>query len=268
MFRKLALTALVAMALTSGAATAEEDEAGVTNYRFSFDGPFGAYDQNQLQRGLQIFTEACAACHGLRYVPIRTLSSVDGPGIDEAQIRAYIDQNFIEVWDEDLRDYRAAVPNDNFPENDAVGAPDLSMMAKARAGFHGPYGLAINQFLFGIGGPEYIASFLNGFNGEDEQVAGTYLYGNDIMYGGLTSMPPPLFDGQVEFADGSPNDVESMAQDVAAFLMWAAEPEMMARKRMGFTAVILLGLLSVLLYLTNKRIWAPIKRRAKDGTAE
>ena len=268
MFRKLALTALVAVALTSGAATAEEDEGSVTNYRFSFDGPFGSYDQNQLQRGLQIFTESCSACHGLRYVPIRTLSDEDGPGLEPAEVRAYIDQNFIEVWDEDLRDYRAAVPNDNFPANDAAGAPDLSMMAKARAGFHGPYGLAINQFLFGIGGPEYIASFLTGYNDEDEEVAGSYLYGNDIFYGGLTAMSPPLFDGLVEFNDGSPNDVESMAQDVAAFLMWAAEPEMMARKRMGFTAVILLGLLAVLLYLTNKRLWAPIKRRAKSGSAE
>ena len=135
MFRKLALTALAAMAFTGGAATAE-----VTNYRFSFDGPFGTYDQNQLQRGLQVFTEVCSACHGLRYVPIRSLSSADGPGIEPDQIRAYIDQNFIEVWDEDLRDYRTAIPNDNFPENEAAGAPDLSMMAKARAGFHGPYG--------------------------------------------------------------------------------------------------------------------------------
>jgi ubiquinol-cytochrome c reductase cytochrome c1 subunit len=69
----------------------------------------------------------------------------------------------------------------------------------------------------------------------------------------------------VEFNDGHPNDVHHMAEDVAAFLMWAAEPEMMARKRMGFTAVILLILLSTLLYLTNKRLWAPVKRAAKDS---
>ena len=56
-----------------------------------------------------------------------------------------------------------------------------------------------------------------------------------------------------------------MAEDVAAFLMWTAEPQLMARKRMGFTAVILLIILSTLLYLTNKRLWAPVKRAAKEG---
>ncbi len=263
MFKKLALTALTAVALSAGAAVAAGDESHVTNYSFSFEGPFGAFDQNQLQRGLQIYTEVCSACHGMRYVPIRTLSDESGPGIPTDQVRAYIEQNFIEVWDADLRDYRAATPNDNFPMNDGVGAPDLSMMAKARAGFHGPYGLGINQFLFGMGGPEYIASLLSGYNDHDEEMAGTFLYGNDTFPGGLISMAPPLYDGQVEFNDGSPNDVEHMAQDVAAFLMWAAEPQMMARKQMGFTAVLLLGLLSVLLYLTNKRIWAPIKRAIK-----
>ena len=266
MFRKLALTALTAVALAGTPALAAGEGGGhVENIRFSFDGPFGTFDQNQLQRGLQVYTEVCAACHGLRYVPIRTLSDEDGPGIPPDQVRAYIEQNFIEVWDEDLRDYRPATPNDNFPANDAAGAPDLSLMAKARAGFHGPYGLGINQFLFGMGGPEYIAALLSGYNGHDEEMAGTYLYGNDIFPGGLISMAPPLYDGAVEFNDGHANDVHHMAEDVAAFLMWTAEPQLMARKRMGFTAVILLIILSTLLYLTNKRLWAPVKRAPKEG---
>lgn len=266
MFRKLALTALTAVALAGTPALAAGEGGGhVENIRFSFDGPFGTFDQNQLQRGLQVYTEVCSACHGLRYVPIRTLSDEDGPGIPPDQVRAYIEQNFIEVWDEDLRDYRAATPNDNFPANDAAGAPDLSLMAKARAGFHGPYGLGINQFLFGMGGPEYIAALLSGYNGHDEEMAGTYLYGNDIFPGGLISMAPPLYDGAVEFNDGHANDVHHMAEDVAAFLMWTAEPQLMARKRMGFTAVILLIILSTLLYLTNKRLWVPVKRAAKEG---
>ena len=33
-------------------------------------------------------------------------------------------------------------------------------------------------------------------------------------------------------------------------------------------AIILLGLLSTLIYLTNKRIWAPVKARAKGTPAE
>ena len=76
-------------------------------------------------------------------------------------------------------------------------------------------------------------------------------------------MAQPLYDEQVIYQDGSPNDLDSMAQDVAAFLMWTAAPQMMARKRMGFIAITMLGLMTVLLYLTNKRLWAPIKAAAK-----
>ena len=52
-----------------------------------------------------------------------------------------------------------------------------------------------------------------------------------------------------------------MSEDVAAFLMWAAEPKMMARKSAGLTAVLFLLLLTVLLWFTNKKIWAPHKGR-------
>ena len=133
------------------------------------------------------------------------------------------------------------------------------MMAKARAGFHGPYGLGINQMFKGMGGAEYIASLLAGYTGEEKEEAGTTFYENTAFPGGWISMAPPLSDEQVEFADGHANDVEAMSQDVAAFLMWTAEPKMMARKQAGFVGVLFLTLLSVMLYLTNKRLWAPHK---------
>ena len=116
-----------------------------------------------------------------------------------------------------------------------------------------------------IGGPEYIASLLTGYTGEEKGEAGTTFYENHTFPSGWIAMAPPLADGQVTFADGAPNDVRAMAQDVAAFLMWAAEPKMMQRKTAGWTAVIFLALLAVLLYLTNKRIWAPVKKAAKDA---
>ena len=63
----------------------------------------------------------------------------------------------------------------------------------------------------------------------------------------------------VEYADGHANDIYHIAEDVSAFLMWTAEPKMMARKQAGFVGVVFLTILSVLLYMVNKRIWAPIK---------
>jgi ubiquinol-cytochrome c reductase cytochrome c1 subunit len=142
------------------------------------------------------------------------------------------------------------------------------MMAKARAGFHGPYGLGINQFINGIGGPEYIASLLTGYTGEEKEEAGVILYENTAFPSGWIGMAPPLGDEYVEYQDGHANDLHHLSQDVAAFLMWTAEPKMMARKQTGFAAVTILLLLTVLLYLTNKRIWAPVKRSAKGYPAE
>ncbi|MWD29609.1 cytochrome c1 [Aquicoccus sp. SCR17] len=258
MFKKLALTAATALTLAAGGAFAAGEEGHVEDFDFSFEGPFGSYDQMQLQRGLQVYTEICSSCHGLQYVPLRTLSDEGGPGLPEDQVRAYAQQNF-QVFDAEEDDFRAATPTDHFPANDSVGAPDLSLMAKSRAGFHGPHGTGINQIIYGMGGPEYIASILTGYTGEELEQAGTVLYENHAFPSGYIGMPPPLAEGQVEYQDGTEASVEQMAKDVSAFLMWAAEPKMMARKSVGFVGVLFLVVLSVLLYLTNKRIWAPLK---------
>jgi ubiquinol-cytochrome c reductase cytochrome c1 subunit len=133
-------------------------------------------------------------------------------------------------------------------------------MAKARAGFHGPAGTGISQLINGMGGPEYIASLLAGYTGEEKEEAGTILYENTAFPGGWISMAPPLYGDDVEFADeDASTELEDIAQDVSAFLMWTAEPKMMARKQAGLTGLIFLSVLSVLLYLTNKRLWAAAK---------
>lgn len=263
MFRKLTLAAALAPLLALAAPAAFAAEGGhVENFSFSFEGPFGRYDQLQLQRGLKIYTEVCAACHGMKFVPIRSIGDAAGPGIPEDQVRAYAAT--MTIVDPDTGEERPRVPTDHFPPHQLPNAPDLSLMAKARAGFHGPYGTGLSQLFNGIGGPEYIASLLTGYTGEEVEQAGSVFYENHTFPGGLIAMAPPLADGQVEFDDGAPNDTRAMAQDVAAFLMWAAEPKMMARKTAGLTAVSFLAVLTVLLYLTNKRIWAPVKKQAKE----
>lgn len=250
------IAALAAATLTGGAAIAAE-EAHVTDYSFSFEGPFGRFDQAQLQRGLQIYSEVCSACHGLKFLPYRELAEEGGPSLPEDQMRAFAAQH--SVTDAETGEDRPAIPSDHFAPSNDPNAPDLTLMAKARAGFHGPIGLGINQLLHGIGGPEYIATLLHGYTGETREEAGATLYENHAFPGGWISMPPPISDDQVTYEDGTPATVEQMSQDVAAFLMWSAEPKMMARKEAGLTAVLFLAGLTVLLWFTNKKIWAPHK---------
>lgn len=129
MFRKLTLTAAVAMGLASGSAYAAGSEAHVEDFDFSFEGPFGSYDTNQLQRGLQVYTEICSACHGLKFVSFRNLADEGGPHLPEDQMRAYAE--FYDVFDETLfdgeGDFRTATPADRFPESSLSSAPDLSL---------------------------------------------------------------------------------------------------------------------------------------------
>ncbi|MBL9054293.1 MAG: cytochrome c1 [Tabrizicola sp.] len=257
MFRKIALTAASVLAFGAAAFAETGHEQHIEDVDFAHEGPFGAFDQFQLQRGLQVFTDVCAGCHGLKYVPIRTLSDAGGPGIPEDQVRAYAKQFF--VIDKETGEEREAKPSDNFPANTGAGAPDLSLMAKSRAGFHGPYGTGMSQLFNGMGGPEYIVSILTGYTGETKEEFGETYYANTAFPGGWIKMAPPLEDGTVTFNPEHDNSVHHLAEDVASFLMWAAEPQMMARKHAGFVAVIFLALLSTLLYLTNKRLWAGIK---------
>lgn len=259
MFRKIALVAVSALSLTVGGAQAAGEGGHVEDIDFAHEGPFGRFDQFQLQRGLQVYTEVCSGCHGLKYVPIRTLADEGGPMLPEDQVRAYAKQ--FTVTDKETGEDREGLPTDNFPANTAAGAPDLSMMAKARAGFHGPYGTGISQLINGMGGPEYIYSVLTGYTGEEKEEFGSYFYENTAFPGGWIAMAPPLSDDQVTYADGHPATVHHMAEDVTSFLMWAAEPKLMDRREAGFVSVIFLAILASLLYLTNKRLWAGVKGR-------
>ena len=278
MFRKTGIAALAALSLSTGGALAAGAEGHVEDVAFSFEGPFGTFDQVQLQRGLKIYTEVCSACHGMKYVPLRTLADEGGPNLPADQMRAYA-QRF-EVYDEEIEDYRPAKPTDHFPAVTSAGAPDLSLMAKKRAGFHGPYGTGISQLFNGMGGPEYIYSLMTGYQDPPdcapEDMTGSYNiaftaggfpeeckdeHGHHTVPGSWIAMGQPLWGDDVEFDDGTEARLEQEAEDVATFLMWAAEPKMMARQTAGLTGVIFLTVLSVLLYLTNKRIWVPVKHR-------
>jgi ubiquinol-cytochrome c reductase cytochrome c1 subunit len=277
MFSKFALAAVSALTLTAGSAFAAGEAANIPDVAFAHEGPFGRFDQFQLQRGLQVYTEVCASCHGLKYVPIRTLSDASGPGLPEDQVRAYARQ--FTVVDADTGEDRDGVPTDHFPVSGMENAPDLSLMAKSRAGFSGPYNLGLNQLFRGMGGAEKIHAILIGYEeppacAADFESDGYYNRyftkgaipdackdeaGHSTIEGSWIAMPPPLSDDLVTYADGTVATVDQMAMDVSSFLMWAAEPKLMERRNAGFVSVIFLAFLATLLFLTNKRLWAGVK---------
>jgi ubiquinol-cytochrome c reductase cytochrome c1 subunit len=220
---------------------------------YSTDGPFGHFDRQQLQRGFQVYKEVCAACHSLQYVAFRNLREL---GYSEAEVRAIADQWQIQVPSINPQTgeaaTRKAIPADHFPSpfpnetaaraaNNNALPPDLTLMAKAREG-----------------GAAYIESLITGYRTAPAgyQVPPNLHY-NPYFANLNIAMPPPLTaDGQVTFADGSPNDRAHMAHDVAAFLTWAAEPNHDSRQDMGKVALLFLLFATVLAYMAYQNVWA------------
>jgi ubiquinol-cytochrome c reductase cytochrome b/c1 subunit len=82
---------------------------------------------------------------------------------------------------------------------------------------------------------------------------------NKYFPGHAIAMPKPISDGQVQYTDGTPQTVDQYGRDVAAFLMWAAEPKLDERKRLGFQVMIYLIVLAGLLYFTKKKLWHEVE---------
>ncbi|MBK8771225.1 MAG: cytochrome c1 [Rhizobiales bacterium] len=265
--KKLASLALAGLLLASGSAIAAEGQKTAKGISFSFEGPFGTFDRQQLQRGYKVYKEVCANCHSARFVKFRNLS--EGGIFNEEQVKALAATYTVkdgpdasgEMFD------RPGLPSDAFPSpfpnaeaaksaNGGAAPPDLSLLTKSRPGWFGTF----NQLWNGIGGPQYVYSVLTGYETPEgelaaEQPEGKY-YNPYFGAGHWIGMPPPLADGQVTFDDGAPNTVDAMARDVSAFLTWTAEPKMEDRKQTGFMVLLYLAALTAMLYLVKKKIWA------------
>jgi ubiquinol-cytochrome c reductase cytochrome b/c1 subunit len=262
---------LAALLLGFGARTGSAQEADAPpRQKWSFSGPFGTYDPAQLQRGFKIYREVCSTCHSLKLLAFRNLADPGGPGFTDAQAATIAATFQVNDGpnDEGQMFQRSGKIADYFPPpfaNDqaaraALGGklpPDMSDLAKARS-----YEWGFPQFIFDAflmyqeDGPDYIHAILNGYTdspaGFTLPPGGQY---NKYFPGGAIGMPKPLSDGQVEYTDGTPTTVDQYGRDVAAFLMWAAEPTLDARKRLGFQVMVFLIVFTGLLYFTKKKVW-------------
>jgi cytochrome c1 len=267
----LTLAGSLAAAAAAPAMAQEHDTPQPPRLKWSFAGPFGKFDEAQLQRGFKIYREVCANCHSMDMLSFRNLSDPGGPGFSEAQAAAVAAEYKIKDTDDKGDSIeRAGRPADHFPAPFAnelaaqtahgVAPPDMSVLAKART-----YERGFPWFVFDMvtqyqeQGPDYIAALLKGYEEAPKDFTvpsgGNY---NKYFPGHVIAMPPPLQAGQVTFDDGSPATLEQYSKDIAAFLMWAAEPHLMARKRIGFQVMIFLIVLAGLLYFTKKKVWSDV----------
>ncbi|HST92090.1 MAG TPA: cytochrome c1 [Brevundimonas sp.] len=276
--KKTLVLIAAAAGLAFGGTQAVAAEGGAHALRdggFSFEGPFGAFHQGQLQRGYKVYREVCASCHSMNLMHFRTLAEPGGPFYDEHQVNA-AENRFVKVLaaEAQIADIdtetgeammRDGVPADRFPNpypnataaaaaNGGAAPPDLSVMAKARHG-----------------GANYIYSLLMGYTAPpagleirpgqyyNEYMAGDLTPfmpdGAHVPPGGFIAMPDPLRAGQVTYDDGSVASKDQMAKDVAAYIAWASDPRQVQRKQTGVGVLIFLLLFAGVTYLSYRRIW-------------
>ena len=253
-FLKIIAIFFIFCSFSSYSNSAEKVEYLKTDW--SFKGLFGKFDRGSLQRGYQVYTEVCAACHSMKYLSYRNLAEKGGPEFSEAEVKA-IAASF-EVTDGPNSDgdmfTRPGKLSDKFVKpyenvkaaeaaNGGAYPPDMSVLVKARGG-----------------GVDYIYSLLQGYENPPSGVTlDDGVHYNKYMYGNKIKMAAPLSDDLIEYGDGTKASVEQMSKDVTTFLMWAAEPHLEARHQMGFKAIVYLIILTTLVYFSMKKIWSRVK---------
>ena len=246
------------------AATAEHEfHLHPKEVSFASDGPFGKFDNQQLQRGFQVYKEVCSACHSLHHVAFRDLKDL---GFTDPEVKAIAKGWATEVPtinpDTGEPATRKNIPSDRFPSpfaneiaaraaNGNANPPDLSLMTKARHD-----------------GPAYVYSLLTGYEPQSAEMLKEFpdvktpagLHANPYFATMNIAMPPPLTsEGQVTYVDGTKPTVDQMAKDVSAFLVWTAEPNLTARHTAGFAAVIFLLIFCFLAWGAYQNVWRDVK---------
>ncbi|MEO6014831.1 MAG: cytochrome c1 [Devosia sp.] len=269
--------ALIGLGLAGPVVAQEHGGAEIEKQHWSFAGLFGTYDENQLQRGFQVFREVCANCHSANLLAFRNLEEEGGPSFSEAQVKALAAE--YEVLDVGVEGgKRKALPSDHWPApfpnelearaaNGGALPPDMSVLAKAR-GVEDPFpNWVFNYFTtYSEGGPDYIHALLNGY--EETPPEGFQLpegkHYNHVFPGHAIGMPPPLTDGQIAYAAAEgetavPLTVEQYSADVTSFLMWLAEPHLNEHKAAGFRVLSFLLLFAALMWFVKQRIWRNVE---------
>ncbi len=269
--KKLTSLLIAGLIAFTGSAFAAEGAKPAKPISFSFEGPFGTFDKAQLQRGYKVYKEVCSSCHTMNLVAFRNLAEHGGPGFTAEQVKALAATFTVKDGPDSEGNMfdRPGLASDRFPApfanaaaaaaaNGGAEPPDLSLITKAREGWHGTF----NQLINGIGGPQYVYSLLTGYEEASEEIKKEMPEGKHYnpyyKSGHFISMSPPLVDGQVTFDDGAPNKIDDMARDVSAFMAWTAEPKMEERKQLGFMVVIFLSILAGLMFLVKKKIWRDV----------
>lgn len=209
-------------------------------------------DKASLQRGAGLFMNYCAGCHSLamhRYS--RIAEDLD---LRPEQVEEHLMAGDAKIGENILTGMSAADGNAWFGK----AAPDLSLIARARAG-----------------GPDYVFTYLKGFYIDEDRPIG---WNNTVFPG--ASMPNVLWELQgiqrpvyeqghdgmshvtrLELASPGRLDArgfDEAARDISAFLQYVAEPAALKRESIGVWVVLFLAFFTFVAYLLKVEYWRDV----------
>ena len=237
---------------TSNLFAAESSTKSLPQHEWSFEGITGTFDRGALQRGYQVYSEVCSGCHSMKLLYYRDLIDI---GFSEDQVKAIASEFTVidgpndegEMFERDARPADRFVSpylNDNEARANNNGAypPDLSVITKAKKD-----------------GANYIYNLLLGYKDPPADMeVGEGMYYNIYMAGNQIAMPQPIYDESVDYADGTNNSAEQIAEDLVVFLTWAAEPELEERKNLGIKVILFFIILGFIIFLAKNRLWREV----------
>ncbi len=237
---------------SSGVLSAETSSKSLPQHEWSFQGITGTFDRAALQRGYQVYSEVCSGCHSMKLLYYRDLIDI---GFSEAQVKIIASDYTVldgpndegEMFERDARPADRFVSpylNDNEARANNNGAypPDLSVITKAKKD-----------------GANYIYNLMLGYKDPPTDLnLSEGMYYNIWMEGKQIAMPQPLYDESVDYADGTSNNVEQLAEDLVVFLTWAAEPELEIRKNLGIKVILFFIILGFIVFLAKNRLWRDV----------
>ena len=237
---------------TSNLFAAESSKKSLPQHEWSFEGITGTFDRGALQRGYQVYSEVCSGCHSMKLLYYRDLIDI---GFSEDQVKAIASEFTVidgpndegEMFERDARPADRFVSpylNDNEARANNNGAypPDLSVITKAKKD-----------------GANYIYNLLLGYKDPPADMeVGEGMYYNIYMAGNQIAMPQPIYNESVDYADGTNNSAEQLAEDLVVFLTWAAEPELEVRKNLGIKVILFFIILGFIIFLAKNRLWREV----------
>jgi ubiquinol-cytochrome c reductase cytochrome c1 subunit len=278
MLRK-ALALAAVLTLVGATAQAATTSLPPKDVHWSFEGPFGQFDQEQLQRGYKVYHDVCSACHAMHLMSYRNLGQPGGPFYDpkypnpndNPYVKAIAKDFQVADIDSNTGDTirRPATSADAFvspfaneaasrASNGGALPPDLSLIVKAREdGTRYVYSILTGYQTAPAGLSPPPNRFYNPYFPGD--LASYWSGRGDAPTGGFIAMPQQLTANRVTFDDGTKATPEQEARDVVAFLAWASEPHQTERKQLGFAVMIYLVIFTGLLYAAYRRVWRNVE---------